>query len=73
MGRNVIALKALYVALGGDAEDVASISTIDEMIDAIATLIPTALAGVLPDASKATAGQVLTVVDGEWKAANLPQ
>lgn len=72
MGRNVIALKALYVALGGDADDVASISTIDEMIDAIATLIPTALAGVLPDASKATAGQVLTVVDGEWKAANLP-
>lgn len=72
MGRNVIALKALYVALGGDAEDVASISTIDEMIDAIATLVPTALAGVLPDASKATAGQVLTVVDGEWKAANLP-
>ena len=71
MGRNVIALKALYVALGGDADDVASISTIDEMIDAIATLIPTALAGVLPDASKATAGQVLTVVDGEWKAANL--
>lgn len=73
MGRNVIALKALYVALGGEADDVASISTIDEMIDAIATLIPTALAGVLPDASKATAGQVLTVVDGEWKAANLPQ
>ncbi len=72
MGRNVIALKALYVALGGDADDVASISTIDEMIDAIATLVPTALAGVLPDASKATAGQVLTVVDGEWKAANLP-
>lgn len=72
MGRNVIALKALYVALGGEADDVASISTIDEMIDAIATLIPTALAGVLPDASKATAGQVLTVVDGEWKAANLP-
>lgn len=72
MGRNVIALKALYVALGGDADDVAGISTIDEMIDAIATLIPTALAGVLPDASKATAGQVLTVVDGEWKAANLP-
>ena len=72
MGRNVIALKALYVALGGEADDIASISTIDEMIDAIATLIPTALAGVLPDASKATAGQVLTVVDGEWKAANLP-
>lgn len=73
MGRNVIALKALYVALGGEADDVANISTIDEMIDAIVTLVPTALAGVLPDASKATAGQVLTVVDGEWKAANLPQ
>jgi hypothetical protein len=44
----------------------------EELINAIATIIPAALAGILPDASKATAGQVLTVVDGEWKAANLP-
>ena len=72
MGNNVIALKALYVALGGSAETVANISTNDGMINAIASIIPTAIAPELPDASKATAGQVLTVVDGEWKVANLP-
>lgn len=72
MGANVNGLKAIYVALGGDIDDVANISTIDGMLNAIATVIPTATASELPDASKATAGQVLTVVDGEWKAANLP-
>lgn len=72
MGANVNGLKAIYVALGGSADDVANISTIDGMLNAIATVIPTATASELPDASKATAGQVLTVVDGEWKAANLP-
>ena len=72
MGANVNGLKAIYTALGGDVDDVADVSTNDEMLNAIATILPTALAGVLPDASEATAGQVLTVVDGEWKAANLP-
>lgn len=72
MGANVNGLKAIYVALGGDIDDVANISTIDGMLNAIATVIPTATASELPDASEATAGQVLTVVDGEWKAANLP-
>lgn len=72
MGANVNGLKAIYVALGGDIDDVANISTIDGMLNAIATVIPTATASELPDASKATAGQVLTVVDGEWEAANLP-
>lgn len=72
MGANVNGLKAIYVALGGDIDDVANISTIADMLNAIATVIPTATASELPDASKATAGQVLTVVDGEWEAANLP-
>lgn len=69
---NVEALRNLYTALGGDADDAAAMTKNEELINAIATIIPAALAGILPDASKATAGQVLTVVDGEWKAANLP-
>lgn len=39
---NVDALKQVYAALGGDADDVAGISQNDEMISAIATVIPTA-------------------------------
>lgn len=39
MGSNVVALKAVYVALGGSADDVASISKIDEMILKIAEQI----------------------------------
>lgn len=35
---NVTALKGLYVALGGNAEDVASVTTIDGMIEAISEL-----------------------------------
>lgn len=69
---NVEALRNLYTALGGSADDAAAMTKNEELINAIATIIPTALAGILPDASKATAGQVLTVVNGEWKAANLP-
>lgn len=44
MGRNVEALKALYVALGGDAADVADINTNDAMIYAIAEIVPEAIA-----------------------------
>ena len=69
---NVEALRNLYTALGGSADDAAAMTKNEELINAIATIIPAALAGILPDASKATAGQVLTVVNGEWKAANLP-
>lgn len=72
MGANVNGLKAIYTALGGDVDDVANVTTNNGMLNAIAAVLPAALAGVLPDASKATAGQVMTVVDGEWKAANLP-
>lgn len=69
---NVEALRNLYTALGGSADDAAVMTKNEELINAIATIIPSVLAGILPDASKATAGQVLTVVDGEWKAADLP-
>lgn len=63
---NVDALKQVYVALGGDADDVAGISQNDEMISAIATVIPTALASVLPEVTAANNGAVLKVADGKW-------
>ena len=69
---NVAALKELYVALGGDADDVAGIDQIADMIHEIASVAATATAAELPDASEATDGQVLTVVDGAWAAADLP-
>ncbi len=63
---NVDALKQVYVALGGDADDVAGISQNDEMISAIATVIPTALASVLPEVTASNNGAVLKVADGKW-------
>lgn len=73
MGANVDALKGIYAALGGDADDVASMTTIADVLNAIATVIPTALAAILPTiATPADDGKVLTAVSGEWKAAALP-
>ena len=63
---NVEALKAVYTALGGDADDVADITTTAEMISAIATVIPTATASELPEVSATDNGSVLKVIDGEW-------
>lgn len=65
MGSNVKALKALYVALGGSADDVASISKIDAMINAIATLMGTT-GGVLPAVTSSNNGAVLKVASGKW-------
>ena len=64
---NVNSLKALYVALGGDSADVASMTLICDVIDAITTLVASG-GGLLPDPSDATAGDVLTVADGAWAA-----
>lgn len=64
---NVDALKALYVALGGDADDVAEVDQIAEMIVEISKI-----ATAVPSAAEATDGQVLTVADGAWTVANLP-
>ena len=67
MDNNVDALKALYVALGGDADDVAEISLISEMIKAIATVVP-ASSALLPTVTAANDGDILKVVDGAWSA-----
>lgn len=63
---NVDALKNVYTALGGDADDVAAITDNAGMINAIATVIPTALAGVLPAVTSSNNGAVLKVADGKW-------
>lgn len=72
MDNTITALKALYVALGGSADTVASISLIPDMINAIATFISSGGAAELPAVTSSNNGQVLTVVSGEWKAAALP-
>lgn len=68
---NVEALKEVYVALGGNAEDFTA-ETNDEAIHLISTVIAAAIAPELPEVKAANNGQVLTVVSGKWAAANLP-
>lgn len=72
MDNNIDALKNLYVALGGNAETVANVNIIPDMINAIATLISSGGTAELPTVSTTNNGQVLTVVSGKWAAANLP-
>lgn len=66
MRQTVDALKALYVALGGNAEDVAEINLIPDMINAIATVAATATAPELPKVTAADNGKVLKVASGKW-------
>lgn len=67
MDNNITALQALYVALGGDADDVADVNTIPDMINAIATVVP-ASSALLPTVTAANDGDILKVVDGAWAA-----
>lgn len=66
MDSTVKALKNLYAALGGNADDVANISRIPDMIDAIATVAEAATAKELPDVTAGDNGKVLKVADGKW-------
>lgn len=68
MNTTVEALKGLYAALGGTAADVAGITLIPDMIDAIAEHIGTGGAAELPTVTAADNGKVLTVADGAWAA-----
>lgn len=65
MRSTVDALKALYVALGGDADDVAALTLIPDIINLIAALV-TASGGVLPAVTADDNGKVLKVADGAW-------
>lgn len=69
---NLAQLKAIYTALGGSSDTVAAMTTSAEVLGAIAIIIPTALAAVLPKVTSTNNGQVLTVVSGKWKNADLP-
>lgn len=70
MDTTIIALRNLYVALGGTAADVANLSLIPDLINAIATqaanLTTAAASTELPSVSASDNGKVLKVVDGEW-------
>lgn len=75
------ALKALYIAFGGaltdtyeDIADGAAVSNyvvIPDMIRALSKVV--AAGGGLPEVSAEDNGKVLTVVEGEWAAADLPE
>lgn len=66
MDSTVKALKNLYVALGGDADDVANVSRIPDMIEAVAAVAEAATTKELPDVTAADNGKVLKVADGKW-------
>ena len=69
MNLTVEALKELYIALGGNATNVADITLIPDMITAIAAFISGGGARVLPTVSNTDNGKVLTVSGGKWTAA----
>ncbi len=66
MNTTVDALKALYTALGGSADDVANINTIPDMIAKIAIVAATATAPELPAVTAENNGSVLKVANGKW-------
>ena len=72
MDNTLDALRALYAALGGTPSDVANMTIIPEIVNAIATHVAAGGAAELPTVSSTNNGQVLTVVSGKWAAADLP-
>lgn len=67
MDNTLDALRGLHVALGGDADDVANLITIPDLIKVISTQVATVVGTKeLPDVDADDNGKVLKVVDGEW-------
>lgn len=77
MDNTITALQNLYVALGGTAADVAEITYIPDMINAIATIAATVVTAAnakeLPAVTSSDNNMVLTVVSGKWQKAALPE
>lgn len=65
MRQTVAALKALYVAFGGSADDVKSLTLIPDIINALAAVIA-ATGGTLPAVGTDDNGKVLKVAEGKW-------
>lgn len=70
MDTTIDALRKLYVALGGNASDVANIVLIPDMINAIATVAgavkTAATTAELPKVTASNNGSVLKVANGKW-------
>ena len=66
MTKTVNALKALYIALGGNSADVANLTLTADVIAAIATFVSGGGIKELPTVSATNNGSVLKVVDGAW-------
>lgn len=76
MDNTLDALRNLYVALGGEAADVADMVIIPDLLNAIATQAATVVTAAntaeLPKVTSSDNGKVLTVVSGKWNKAALP-
>ena len=67
MDNTLDALRGLYVALGGDADDVAGLVIIPDLINAISTQVATVVGTKeLPEVDTEDNGKVLKVVEGKW-------
>lgn len=70
MDNTLDALRKLYIALGGDSDDVAGLVIIPDLINAIATqaasALATASASELPEVDSEDNGKVLKVANGKW-------
>ena len=71
---NLEQLKAIYVALGGSAADVADLTNNAAVLAQIAVQAAVAISGAceLPTVEAADNGDVLTVVSGKWAKAAAP-
>lgn len=70
MDNTIVALRKLYVALGGTAADVAELVIIPDLINAISAQVAIALAAAsaaeLPAVTASDNGKVLKVSGGKW-------
>ena len=72
MDTTIIALRNLYVAMGGEAEDVANLSMIPDLINAIAELVASGATKELPTIRSIDEGKALMIKGSKWVANKIP-